>query len=104
MKKETAKTAAKKKIAAEKTPKTAKKPSTPPKTVPKTAKTSSKSQNTVKKTLVKKAAAPKKAVTLKETPLKPKMTKVIPVPVQPDASRQPQTQLSHRRPLLIIPK
>jgi len=95
---------AKKQIAVKKTPKTVKKPSTPPKTVQKTAKSTSKSKNPVKKTVVRKAAAPKKAIAPPKTPIKPPKTEVIPVSNQPDAFRQPQTQLSHRRPLLIIPK
>jgi len=80
MKKETKKTASKsavkKRITVKKAPKTVKKTSTPKKSV----------------------SAPKK------TPVKQKRTAVKPVLPQPNPSEKPQTQLSHRRPLLIIPK
>jgi hypothetical protein len=74
------------------------------KSIKKTAKTAFKSKSLVKKTVVKKTAAPQKAISPKKTPIKPKKTEVLPVSNQTDAFRQPQTQLSHRRPLLIIPK
>jgi len=101
MKKETRKAAskspAKKKVALKKTAKTLKKPLTPKKSVSKTTKKTVKSPGRVIKPLIKKAAP-------KKTPIKPEITEIKPVPPQPDASRQLQNQLSHRRPLLIIPK
>jgi hypothetical protein len=40
----------------------------------------------------------------KKTTVKPKTTEVKPLPQPVVPPQQPQTQLSHRRPLLIIPR
>jgi hypothetical protein len=102
MKKKTSKTVVKnpvkKRISTKKTSIKVKKPSTPKKSVQKSAKKPIKSKSPVKKTPVKKAVPPKK------TPVKPKITIIKPVSGQSEPPVQLQVQISHRRPLLIIPK